>query len=37
VGSALVRLIERYSGTDALEAELEAFTRQLKGGFAGAR
>jgi tryptophan synthase alpha chain len=37
VGSAFVRLIERFSATDSLEAELEAFTRQLKGGFAGAR
>jgi tryptophan synthase alpha chain len=37
VGSAFVRLIERSAGADTLEAELEAFTRQLKGGFAGAR
>ncbi|HMD71010.1 MAG TPA: tryptophan synthase subunit alpha [Bryobacteraceae bacterium] len=37
VGSAFVRLIERCAGAETLEAELEAFTRQLKGGFAGAR
>jgi tryptophan synthase alpha chain len=37
VGSAFVRVIERYKGTDLLEAELENFARQLKGGFAGAR
>ncbi len=37
VGSAFVRLIERSAGADTLEPELEAFTRQLKGGFAGAR
>ena len=35
VGSAFVRLIERLSRTDSLEAELEAFARRLKGGFAG--
>jgi tryptophan synthase alpha chain len=37
VGSAFVRLIERRATAEALEAELEAFTRQLKGGFAEAR
>jgi len=37
VGSAFVRLIERLAGAETLEAELESFTRQLKGGFAGAR
>jgi tryptophan synthase alpha chain len=37
VGSAFVRLIERYSGTDSLETELESFARRLKGGFAEAR
>jgi tryptophan synthase alpha chain len=36
VGSAFVRLIERYSRTESLEAELEALTRWLKDGFAGA-
>ena len=33
VGSALVRLIERYADDPALEQELEAFTRELKQGF----
>ena len=33
VGSAFVRLIERYADNPALEVELEAFTRQLKSGF----
>jgi len=37
VGSAFVRLIERCAGAETLEAELEAFTRQLKGGLAGTR
>jgi tryptophan synthase alpha chain len=33
VGSAFVRLIERYADSTALESKLEAFTRELKGGF----
>ena len=33
VGSAFVRLIERYTASPALETELEAFTRELKNGF----
>jgi tryptophan synthase alpha chain len=33
VGSAFVRLIERYANSPALESELEAFTRELKQGF----
>ena len=33
VGSAFVRLIERNADNPALEAELEAFTRELKSGF----
>jgi tryptophan synthase alpha chain len=33
VGSALVRLIERYAEDPVLEQELEAFTRELKQGF----
>jgi tryptophan synthase alpha chain len=33
VGSAFVRLIERYAGSTALESELEALTRELKSGF----
>jgi tryptophan synthase alpha chain len=33
VGSAFVRLIERYAEDPALEARLEAFTRELKNGF----
>src|SRR5215469_2937541 len=33
VGSAFVRLIERYNGSPQLETELEAFTRELKQGF----
>lgn len=33
VGSAFVRLIERNADSPALESELEAFTRELKGGF----
>jgi tryptophan synthase alpha chain len=33
VGSAFVRLIERMQGAPELEQELEALTRQLKGGF----
>lgn len=34
VGSAFMRLIEEHGGSDDLEARLEAFTRELKGGFA---
>lgn len=34
VGSAIVRIIERCSGDPALEAQLEAFVRELKSGFA---
>jgi tryptophan synthase alpha chain len=37
VGSAFVRVIERYKGTDLLESELEALARQLKGGFTATR
>jgi tryptophan synthase alpha chain len=33
VGSAFVRLIEQYANDPALEAKLEDFTRELKGGF----
>ena len=33
VGSALVRLIERYSGDAELESRLESFVRDLKRGF----
>lgn len=33
VGSALVDLIARHADDPALEARLEAFTRELKGGF----
>jgi tryptophan synthase alpha chain len=33
VGSAFVRLIERWSGSGELERELESFTRELKQGF----
>ena len=33
VGSAFVRLIERYGGSPRLETELEAFARELKQGF----
>jgi tryptophan synthase alpha chain len=33
VGSAFVRLIEQNAGNPALEARLEAFTRELKSGF----
>ena len=33
VGSAFVRLIEQNAGNPALETQLEAFTRELKGGF----
>ena len=33
VGSAFVRLIEQNAGDPELEAKLEAFTRELKGGF----
>lgn len=33
VGSALVRVIERNASNPNLEAELEAFTRELKQGF----
>ena len=33
VGSAFVRLIEQNANDPALEAKLEAFTRELKGGF----
>jgi len=33
VGSAFVRLIERYANDPALESELESFTRELKQGF----
>ena len=32
VGSAIVRVIEKYSGSPDLEAQLEAFTRSLKYG-----
>jgi tryptophan synthase alpha chain len=33
VGSAFVRLIERYADSPALETQLESFTRELKSGF----
>ena len=33
VGSAFVRVIERYANSTALESELESFTRELKQGF----
>ncbi len=33
VGSAIMSLIERHAGDEALEADLEAFTRELKSGF----
>lgn len=33
VGSAFVRLIERYASDPTLESELESFTRELKQGF----
>jgi tryptophan synthase alpha chain len=33
VGSALVRIIERYGDDPRLETELESFTRELKQGF----
>jgi tryptophan synthase alpha chain len=33
VGSAFVRLIEQNADNPALETRLEAFTRELKGGF----
>lgn len=33
VGSAFVRLVERYGDAPELEQQLEAFTRELKGGF----
>jgi tryptophan synthase alpha chain len=33
VGSAIVRLIERYGGDPSLAAHLEDFARQLKAGF----
>jgi tryptophan synthase alpha chain len=33
VGSAFVRIIERYRGDARLEKELESFTRELKHGF----
>jgi tryptophan synthase alpha chain len=33
VGSAFVRLIERWSGSGELERELESFIRELKQGF----
>jgi tryptophan synthase alpha chain len=33
VGSALVRVIERYHDDPRLETELENFTRELKQGF----
>jgi tryptophan synthase alpha chain len=33
VGSALVRVIEKHLGSPDLAQELEAFVRQLKGGF----
>ncbi len=34
VGSALVRVIERFGGDATLEAQLEAFVRELKSGLA---
>jgi tryptophan synthase alpha chain len=33
VGSALVRVIEKYGGLPSLANELESFTRELKSGF----
>jgi tryptophan synthase alpha chain len=33
VGSAIVRLIEKHAASPHLAAELEAFVRQLRGGF----
>lgn len=36
VGSAIVRLIGRYGGDPSLETRLEAYVRELKGGFQGA-
>jgi tryptophan synthase alpha chain len=36
VGSAIVRLIGQYGGDPSLETRLEAFIRELKGGFQGA-
>jgi tryptophan synthase alpha subunit len=33
VGSALVRVIEQHLDSPDLARELEAFVRQLKGGF----
>ena len=33
VGSALVRVIEKHAESPHLAQELEAFVRQLKGGF----
>lgn len=33
VGSALVRVIERFGSNPSLERELEGFTRELKSGF----
>ena len=36
VGSAIVRLIGEYGGDPSLERRLEAFVRELKGGFQGA-
>ena len=33
VGSAFVRVIERYAGSASLESELESLTRELKQGF----
>jgi tryptophan synthase alpha chain len=35
VGSAIVRLIEKNASDPQLEAKLEAFARELKGGFTG--
>ncbi len=35
VGSAIMSLIERHAGDASLEADLEAFTRELKSGFDG--
>jgi tryptophan synthase alpha chain len=36
VGSAIVRLIGEHGGSPLLESKLEAFIRELKGGFQGA-
>jgi tryptophan synthase alpha chain len=36
VGSAIVRLIGEYGNDPSLEARLEAYVRELKGGFQGA-